>query len=65
MPRELNSKTLGDVFEIVIARSHHLELLDKIRMGTKMITEDDLSSVTNPQWKLELVKAICLRKVGG
>ena len=46
-----------------IAHMEHQLLCARVRGGNCKITPQMLAKVTNPQWKQELVEAICLSKV--
>ena len=46
-----------------IAHVEHQLLCARVRGGNCKITPQMLAKVTNPQWKQELVEAICLSKV--
>ena len=41
----------------------HLDLCDRVKKGLEPITPKLLESVTDPDWKRELIEAICLRQV--
>lgn len=41
----------------------HLYLCNRVHKGKEVITPELIQSVTNPEWKQELIEAICLRQV--
>jgi hypothetical protein len=44
-------------------RNEHLDLCDGVREGEIEVTPELIQSVDNPDWKRELIEAICLRQV--
>jgi hypothetical protein len=44
-------------------REQHVKLCEKIRLREIEVTPDLIQSVTDPEWKRELIEAMCLSKV--
>lgn len=41
----------------------HLALCERVKNGTEKVTPELLQSVTDPDWKRELIEAICLGQI--
>jgi len=62
-PRPQIDARIAEIIKDIIAHGEHLELCNEVRRGKIKVTAEMMAAVTNPQWRQELVQAICLSKV--